>query len=200
VYGGDFDNNGTNDIVIAKADGEDYYPLRGRQCSSEQMPFIATKFPTYKSYAESTIEDVYEDGLTTALELEVCTMASMLVTNGGQGSLSVSPLPVEAQAAPLRGAVMLDINGDGTKDLVGAGNMFAAEVETVRYDAGLGFCLQQDSTGFSALPLAQTGFYAPGDVHDLALIRIGTARKPTVLVGNNSGYIQALQLNEAGTR
>ena len=200
VYGGDLDGNGTYDIVLAKASSNDYYPVRGRQCSSEQMPFILQKYPTYKSFSESTVDRLYEDGLDDALMLEACEMGSLVMINEGNGRFSKHYLPIEAQTAPLRGVVMLDINGDGKRDLVGAGNLFGSEVETVRYDAGIGVCLINSDAGFESLPLSQTGFYAPGDVHHLALIHVGAEKVPVILVGNNRGHIQAYRTDISKSR
>ena len=47
VYQSDFDANATNDIVLAKEYNGKTVPTRGRECSSEQMPFIAEDFPTF---------------------------------------------------------------------------------------------------------------------------------------------------------
>lgn len=200
VFGNDFDGNGTYDIVLAKAGGSSYYPVRGRQCSSQQMPFILDKCPTYKSFAEMTVEMLYEDGLSSAIELNACEMASIVIYNEGSGRFTKTYLPNLAQTSPLRAAVLLDINGDQRRDLIGAGNMFGAEVETVRYDAGLGVCLVSTPDGFSPLPLGQTGFYASGDVHDVALVHVGNAKAPVIIIGNNNGYLQAMKLLPRTTR
>jgi hypothetical protein len=199
VYANDFDNNGTTDIVLAKASGDSYYPVRGRQCSSQQMPFILEKCPTYKSFSESTVEVLYEDGLDGAIALDACEMASMILMNSA-GSFTRSYLPNEAQASPLTSTLIFDVNGDGRKDILGAGNFFGAEVETVRYDAGLGIVLTSTPDGFTSWPLSATGFYVPGNVHDMALIHLGTAKEVVILVGNNNSYIQAIKFLKPSSR
>ena len=58
VYANDFDNNGTNDIVLAKIYKENYVPLRGRECTSQQMPYIVEKFKDYNRVAASILLDI----------------------------------------------------------------------------------------------------------------------------------------------
>ena len=67
VFCDDFDNNGTYDVVFSKKYQGELVPMRGRQCSSEQMPFISEKFENYLSFAEASIGDILgEDKLTNA--------------------------------------------------------------------------------------------------------------------------------------
>jgi len=61
VYVNDFDENGTHDVYLAFYDVDgSQFPIRGRQCSSEQMPFISEKFGSYDEFGKATIEDILE--------------------------------------------------------------------------------------------------------------------------------------------
>ncbi|MGB3152219.1 MAG: FG-GAP-like repeat-containing protein, partial [Maribacter sp.] len=47
IYLNDFDGNRTNDIVLSYYNDGEQYPVRGRECSSQQMPSIKQKFKNY---------------------------------------------------------------------------------------------------------------------------------------------------------
>ncbi len=70
VFYEDFDKNGKKDIVLSYYNFGDRYPLRGRSCSSEQIPDLKKEFPTYDIFASSSLEKVYgEDELEKSLAL-----------------------------------------------------------------------------------------------------------------------------------
>ena len=82
IYYNDFDNSGTNDIVLSYFNGGKKYPLRGRECSSQQMPGIKKKFEDYASFSTATLEDVYtEEYLESSLHYKVKSFASIFLEN-----------------------------------------------------------------------------------------------------------------------
>jgi len=91
--------------------------------------------------------------------------------NNGSGDFEFKALPLEAQFSSVNGIVIEDFNSDGNLDLALAGNLFAAEVETPRNDAGIGLFLKGDGkNNFKAILYRQSGFYANGDVKDLEVV------------------------------
>ncbi|MEO8069339.1 MAG: VCBS repeat-containing protein [Flavobacteriales bacterium] len=186
VYWADFDGNGRSDIVLSKEKDGKQLPVRGRQCSSQQCPMILEKFPTYDAFAHSDLAGIYtEEKLAKALHLEATLMLSGTWTNDGSGKFTFTPFPMIMQTSPINACIVQDVNGDGKPDLIAAGNNWGAEVETVRYDAGIGRVLLGDGHGtFTPLPPQQSGFYANGNVKDLALLR--TASAPLLIVANNN--------------
>lgn len=196
VYSTDFDDNGTNDIVLAKFNNDKKcLPVRGRECSSNQMPFILEKFPTYQSFAEASLQNIYtEDKLKEALKLEAKEFDNCVLINNN-GKYEPKHLPVEAQLSPITGIVVMDINKDGNMDIIGAGNNYGAEVETVRYDAGRGVVLLGDGKGgFTAVNLLESGLFANNDVKDVKLINVGAEKKPVLLIANNNSAMQSFAL------
>ncbi|WP_020571406.1 VCBS repeat-containing protein [Neolewinella persica] len=197
VYGNDFDENGTNDVVLASYSGDQIVPVRGRECSSEQMPFIAEKFPSYEGFATSGLEGILpENTLEKAVKEQVYSFESILLKNEGDRFERIA-LPARAQTAPLRDFMVFDLDGDGHLDVLGTGNMYGAEVETSRYDAGIGLTLIGDGQGgFRALGPRQSGWFTPFDARSINALRTGDGTY--LLVGNNNDRLQVFVRKEGG--
>ena len=193
IYCDDFDDNGTYDIVLSKEGKNKLLPVRGRECSSEQMPFIQEKFPSYKQFAEAGLQDIYGEKLTTALHYEAYTFESSILVNNGQDGFELRPLPNEAQFGPTMASVVRDINRDGIEDIVGVGSIFNAEVETIRYDANRGYILIGQPDG-SFKGLSNSGFYNDYNAKDVKFISING--ESYFLIANNDGPLRLVkQLN-----
>lgn len=177
IYANDFDENGTNDIVLAKYYKDDYVPLRGRECTSQQMPYVAKKFKDYDSFASSKlIEILPENKIDESVIYEIKSFESILLINDGN-KLIKQKLPNEVQLAPLKASVPIDANKDGNVDLLCIGNHFGVEVETTRYDSGYGALLLGDGkNNFSYVAPTKSGFYIPKDSRDIKSIVINGSK------------------------
>ncbi|MCH8330787.1 MAG: VCBS repeat-containing protein, partial [Bacteroidetes bacterium] len=193
IYCHDFDANGQLDIVIGYYNDGVCYPVRGRQCSSEQIPAIRKNFSSYAQFATANIEEVYGQKLNLALHNEAKMFSSVFLKNQGGQALEISSLPLEAQIAPTFGILTNDFNHDGITDILIAGNFYVSEVETGRADAGTGLLLlgRGDNT-FKAIPGRSSGFIADKDVRDLALINLADGSK-LILVSNNDDELQVFR-------
>lgn len=196
VYASDFDKNGKLDIVLGYFNDGVQYPVRGRQCSSDQIPAIKVKYKDYDSFADATLEDIYtKEDLEDALHYQAWNFASSYIQNDGDGNFSVSKLPNEVQLSSINGIIAEDFNQDGHLDLAVAGNLFASEVETTRNDAGFGCILIGDGKGgFKPLPYAESGFRLGQDTKDLA--KINTPNGLVIIAANNNDKMKALLLND----
>ncbi len=195
IYCNDFDNSGTYDIVLAKYQNDVCYPVRGRQCSSEQMPFIRQKFGSYADFAEANLEKLYgEDNLENSpIHYSATNFSSSIILNNGN-SYKIESLPTMAQFSAMNDIIVEDINKDGNLDVIAVGNNYAAEVETVRYDAGRGNVLLGDGKGgFKALPPSASGWFSNTD--DKSLLKMKIADKPVYLISSNNDKIKWISLN-----
>ena len=185
VYANDFDNNGTNDIVLAKFYKDDYVPVRGRECTSQQMPYVADKFKDFNSFASSKLLDILpNDKVKDAVIYEISNFESIILINES-GKLIKQTLPIEAQVAPIKSSIVMDVNQDGNNDIVLVGNHYGVEVETTRYDAGFGAVLIGDgNNNFSFMPPSKSGFHVPLDSRDIK--HFEQKNQSVIMVTNNS--------------
>ena len=194
VYLNDFDENATYDIVLSYKSDDTEYPVRGRQCSSEQMPAIKEKFKNYNSFASASLEEIYSDQmLEESLKYEISSFASVYLENK-DGKFIAKNLPYQAQLSNINAMVVKDIDNDGNLDIVLGGNMYNAEVETPRNDASYGLWLKGDgNNGFSAQLPRETGLVIRGDVRNIKAIRVGD--ESHLLVAKNDQELQQIRVN-----
>ncbi len=195
VFADDFDRNGSYDIVLSYIQHGKQYPLRGRSCFISQNPTIELKFPDFASFGEATVEDIFSrKAIRNSLHLRADYFASCYLENTGNGQFELAVLPNEAQLSPINGMVIGDFDRDGYPDILAAGNMFAVEVVTPRFDGGVGVFLKGDGQGsFTVVPAAESGFFASGDVKSLCMLPVGQGNEMLILAGNNNGSLQAFK-------
>jgi len=183
LFVNDFDKNGTNDVYLGYQDESDgnLYPVRGRQCSSEQMPFVADKFANYNAFGNATVDDVLEGKLEGSTIEECYTFAHKVFINNGSGNFNSTDLPMRAQASPIYDMEIRDFNNDSHLDIFCVGNFHQREVETTRSDAGVGTLMFGDGKGkFEIVAPDQTGVIADKDARAMGILN-GPNKKRTLV-------------------
>nr|WP_298791583.1 VCBS repeat-containing protein [uncultured Allomuricauda sp.] len=194
IYFNDFDSNNTNDIVLSYYNYGEKFPLRGRECTSQQMPGIKKKFKNYESFSNATLEDVYaKETLDNSLHYQVKSFASIYLENK-KGKMIPHQLPNVAQLSSINQITIRDFDNDQNLDALIVGNLYNSEVETPRNDASHGLLLKGVGNGsFVPIPAKISGFYAPGDVKDMKTMKI--AEKEYLVVAKNSDALQFVKIN-----
>ncbi|WP_163418399.1 VCBS repeat-containing protein [Flagellimonas sp. HSM57] len=197
IYAKDFDQTGTTDIVLGYYQEGKQYPLRGRECSSQQMPFIKKKFENYHSFASAELIDVYgEENISDALKYEANTFTTSYFENLGDGQFKVRELPGEAQITAVTSIINEDFNNDGFMDVLLMGNIYGFEVETPRQDAGYGLYLEGDGKGnFNPLMPYESGLFIKGDVAKAKKINMAT-HKDVLIVALKNDSVQFIKSNQ----
>jgi hypothetical protein len=196
VYAADFTGNRTTDVVLTKEiDGKEY-PYAGMAPLGEAIYTLGVRFPTFASFASATAGQVFDPAqLQKALHYQTDTFASAYLHNNGGGKFSSSPLPNLAQIAPIKGIIVDDVDGDGNLDLIVAGNLYDAEPNTPRADAGNGLWLRGNGRGhFTPVAPSESGLLAPHNVAGLASIK--TPAGTAVLVANTGDSLQAFSIRK----
>jgi hypothetical protein len=196
IYADDFTGNRTTDIVLTQEIDGTQYPFFGLAKLGKEIFTVGVKFSNYESFAETPIQQIFGSSqLQRAVHYQVDTFASAYLQNDGDGTFTSVPLPTLAQISPINGIIAHDVDGDGNLDLIVAGNQYHTEPNTVRADAGNGLWLRGDGHGsFTPVPPFASGFLAPFQVTDLALIT--TPAGQAVLVANNSDSLQVFTIRD----
>jgi hypothetical protein len=194
IHAKDYDNNGSMDPVVSRFIQGVEYPTHYRESMTEQIAGLRGKLMRYSIYGKMTFNDIFpKEQLEGALTYRSTCLTSSYLENMGNGSFSISPLPVEAQLSPLFGISITDINQDGNADILGIGNCYASETLTGFYDAGIGVCLYGDGSGnFKSVHSNESGFFVDKDSKALAMIN-GISDKPLWLATNNQDSLLAFE-------
>jgi hypothetical protein len=197
IYQNDFDDNGKLDIVLGYYDLGTLYPLRGRQCSSNQVPEIKEKFKNYHSYAEATLIDVYgDDNLNKAVHYKATNFTTSYFENMGNGKFQTRSLNRMAQISSVNAINIDDFDKDGHLDIILSGNWYVSEVETPRNDASFGVLLKGDGNGrFKEITAIESGLYIKGDVRNAEVINI-SGGKQALVISKNNDYMQVYEISK----
>ena len=196
IYADDFDENGTHDIVLSYQYDGKYVPLRGKECSTQQMPFISKRIKSYYEFANSSLEDIYGQKLQTSYNREVNEFKSILLLNKGENKFKKIILPAMAQTMPILDGDTFDFNQDGFEDLIVVGNIYNTEVETPRLDNPYGLVLLSNKKdNYTVLPPKNTGLYLNGNAKSVELIHHKKLNKILAIIAVNNGKTELFELN-----
>lgn len=177
AYASDFDHDGRYDVVLtsyalSKDGSRKAFPVHFRSDLGKQLELMKKRFTSYESYSEATIEDMFTPGeLQNAQKSKATWMANSYIENLGDGKFDLSPLPKQAQVAPIFGMQTGNFNEDGFLDLLVVGNFYGNSIFWGRMDAMNGLLLLGDGKGgFSCADYTKTGFFVPGDAKDLVCL------------------------------
>jgi hypothetical protein len=192
IFSNNFDDNTSYDIALSKEYKGELVPVRGKECSSEQNPFLNEKITSYKEFASLNIGDIYgSENISSSNHLAAYNFKSLFIENLGNGNFDISSLPIEAQKSPSLDFEIIDVNNDGFKDIIGVGNLYDAEVETIRYDASQGYILLGNEKG-TFKPLIGSGFNCNKDMR--AVSKIDISGISHVLVASNNDTLTLFKI------
>lgn len=195
IYVNDFDENNRQDIVLSVTKKGVKLPVRGRECSSQQIPMIKRNFETYASFASATLDDIYGKGmLENSIHKTVDSFGHHWFENKGNGSFEMHQLPIESQFSSINDIVVFDYNQDGFPDLLVAGNLYDTEVETPRSDSGIGLVLQNNGNkSFDPISMEESGLLINSETKVIAPMRLGKEGESGFVFGLNNEMLKTLK-------
>jgi hypothetical protein len=193
LYLNDFDNNGTADPIICSYDNGISYPFASLDELDAQIPGTKKRYPNYSDFSGKTLRDIFGDAaVDKSVVKKAVFFESCIFINNGDGTFKIQKLPAEAQFSPVRAILVKDIDNDGRKDLVLAGNDYAVNPDYGRYDASYGWCLLASDQGYKALMPAKSGLIIKGDARKT--IQIDIKGTPYILAALNNGNLQIFRM------
>ena len=166
MYYSDFDKNGSIDPVFSFYIQHKRYPYITRDELVGQLPFLRKRFSNFKSYADVTMEDLFQNNeLKEAGHLIADHMGTTCFLSSQSGKFKIAELPKEAQYSPVYSINQMDFNSDGKTDLLLCGNNSHTKIRLGKFDANYGILLAGDGKGnFNYIKQSGSGFNIWGDV------------------------------------
>lgn len=194
MFVSDFDNNGTSDPVICSYQNGISYPFASLDELSAQISGLEKRFPKYSGFGGKTITDIFgKNAIDKALVRKAEMFGSSVFMNNGNGTFRQESLPPFTQFSPVRDILAEDIDKDGLKDLIIAGNDYEVRPSYGRYDASFGWFLRGDADhSFKTLLPVESGLAIKGDARRLAFIEI--KGKPYLVAAVNNGELQVFRI------
>jgi hypothetical protein len=195
LYINDFAHSGGLEQVLTSYRNGVSYPLAGRDELLSRVPSLRSKYPSYKDFGASRIEDIFPAAdLKSAAVREAYTFASSVALNNANGTFTVRQLPAEAQLAPIYATLAQDFDGDGKIDLLAGGNLYGVTPALGRYDASYGLLMRGSGDGrFQAVDMEQSGVAIDGQVRRIRALR-GANGQRLILVARNNDTLEILRV------
>jgi hypothetical protein len=194
LYVADFAQNGSLQQILTFYKHGVSYPMAGRDELVRLIPSLRSRYPSYKSFGASTIEEILPAAALKGAQVrEAYDFASAVALNNGNGTFTMKQLPVEAQFAPVYAALADDFDGDGKTDLVLGGNFYGVTPMRGRYDASYGLMLHGvGDGGFRSVDMEASNLVIEGQVRHMKLLRRANGDR-LIVVARNDNTLQILR-------
>lgn len=191
----DFDNNGMYEKIITRTlNGKDM-PIQNKFELIQQTPSLKKKNLKHVDYATRGIQELYPtDVIGKSTLWKVNDFSTSVALNDGKGNFTFKALPREAQFSCVSAILVKDVDHDGKKDLLLAGNFTGFTPQFSKLDAGYGTTLLNKGNGdFEFLPGKKSGFHLRGDVKQLSEIVVGDDAVVLATINNQKPVLFAFK-------
>ncbi|CAH0994670.1 hypothetical protein EMA8858_00782 [Emticicia aquatica] len=163
----DFDDNGQIDPVQSYFIQGKRYPTYSRDELTDQIVALKKKYTSHELYANATTDEVLAEFKEKQPKKYTATTLQTVYLENKNGKFGLKTLPIEAQFSPIFAIVSADINNDGFKDLILAGNQSKGRVRIGNIDANYGQIFLNDKKGNFKF---SSNLGLKGDVRDLKMV------------------------------
>lgn len=168
----DFDGNGSIDALLSSYIGSERYPTISRDELLGQVNFLKKRYLDFKSFATVKTDDIFTaQEREGAKKIYINRLKSTLFVRSNSGKFVENQLPIQVQFSPVFTSTFADINGDGNKDLIIAGNMNHTKLRYGKYDANHAMVFLGNGKGdFAYLDKIVSGISEKGDIRNSQIV------------------------------
>jgi hypothetical protein len=190
----DFNDNGYSSGMVTIDDNGVEKPFEQLDELLQEFPEMTENITSYQDFAQKSVEDLLgSDALVDAERRQINELQSVAIINEGDTAPTVIPLPVEAQAFPLKAIHIY--RSDSETNILLAGNLYGVKPSYGgRMDAGYGLHLTYSAeTGFDVMNHQQSGFFVRGEARSIDPVFINQ-NEAHLLVGRNNRPVQLFRI------
>jgi enediyne biosynthesis protein E4 len=168
---GDPDENYSIDLILSNFYKNTQHPIYGRDEILEQTTFLRKKYTDYKSFSEAVTDNLLDENQKSKMKkMAIQNLKSGVLWNE-KGKFEWHDLPTIVQNAPIYAIFSEDLNNDGQKDIILAGNEANFRIRIGKTDANRGIVLLgTKEKKFKYLPQYNSGLNLDGDVRSITKI------------------------------
>jgi enediyne biosynthesis protein E4 len=151
---------------------------------TDQIAVLKKQNLKFVDFASKSVQQLFTNN-----EIEKATVkqfnyaASCIAYNDGKGNFNVKKLPPAIQFSSVNAILVQDVNDDGRKDIIMAGNDFGFQPQFCRLDASYGNILLNKGN-FILLDAGESGLCVRGEVRDIVSINV-KGKKQLLFLQNN---------------
>lgn len=185
LYAGDFNQDGTLDPVLCYYIQGKSFPMASRDELLDQMTSLRKKFIKYADYADATIKDIAPpQQLERAYLFTAYTLESGWLENKGADGFTLHVLPPVAQFSSINGFLFDDFDGDGTKEILAAGNFFPYKPQLGKCDASTGVIMKRGAGEALECDITANAWLT-GDIRDIAIAKFSSGIRRVIVSRND---------------
>lgn len=185
LYTFDYNNDGKLDPILSYYVQGKSYPMHPRDELLSHIIQLRKKFPDFNSYADATISDLIDPQLLEkSFKLNANIMESCWIENVN-GELILKKFPDLVQFSYVNAFVNSDFDGDGTQDVIAAGNFYPLKPQLGMNDASMGTFLKFANNEFTVANDIISPLWLNGDIRDMSLMSFKNGKKLVVVSKNN---------------
>lgn len=184
LFAADFNDDGVLDPILCYYIQGKSYPMASRDELLDQMTSLRKKFIKYSDYADATIHDIAPAALVEkAYRLDAYHFESVWIENKGS-DFEMHALPEIAQFSAINGFLFEDLDGDGVREVLAAGNFFPYKPQLGRCDASTGVVLRHDGKGGFTCDV-KSEVWLTGDIRGIGMARSSNGTRKVIVSRNN---------------